>query len=277
MKIEEAKLRPAQSPTKDGFSPKRLSAFSDSNRSEIVYLDVDVLIPYQNQARKVFDESELEHLAQTIKDHGVRQPLTVIKRHPEGQYFEVVSGERRLRASKMAGLKRVPCIILLDTDKAEEIALIENIQRQDLHPIELANALKDLAARRGWGGQAEVAQKLSMKPSYVSETLKLTRLPLEVQNELCAQNVRGRDILRKLCNIEGEREQMAFIRSLMDEKMGVTWTEGRTPAVRKESVLRVFIEGDEVSVQSAKIKRLTRDQRQALAQSLELVLEELRG
>lgn len=279
MKIEEAKLRPASALDKQGFAPKRLSAFSDSNRSEIVYLDVDVLIPYKNQARKIFQHEELEQMAQTIRDHGIRQPLTVIKRRPEEAQFEVISGERRLRAAKMAGLKRVPCIILLDLDKAEEIALIENIQRQDLHPVELANALLELSQRRGWGAQAELATKLGMNASYVSEALKIARLSDAVKDLLSQQNVRGRDVLRKVCSLPGEREQIQYVEMLLEKETtptNVTWTQGRAPAVRKESVLRVFMEGDEVSVQSAKLRRLTRDQRLALAQSLEGVLAELR-
>lgn len=279
MKIEEAKLRPAAVLDKKGFAPKRLSAFSDSNRSEIVYLDVDVLIPYKNQARKIFQNEELEQLAQTIKDHGIRQPLTVIKRQAEDSHFEVISGERRLRAAKMAGLKRVPCIILLDLDKAEEIALIENVQRQDLHPVELANALLELSQRRGWGGQAELATKLGMNASYVSEALKIARLPHSVKSLLSERNVRGRDVLRKVCALTGESEQIQYVEMLLEETRptnNVTWTQGRAPAVRKESVLRVFMEGDEVSVQSAKLRRLTRGQRMALAQSLEGVLAELR-
>lgn len=275
MKIEEAKLRPSSVGENKGFTPKRLSAFSDSNRSEIVYLDVDILVPYKNQARKIFSQEELDQMAQTIKDHGIRQPLTVIKRNPEKSVYEVVSGERRLRAAKIAGLTRVPCIILLDLNKAEEIALIENIQRQDLHPVELANALLDLSEKAGWGGKTELAIKLGMNLSYVSESLKIARLPSEIKNLLSVHNIRGREVLRKICNLSNEKDQKALIQSVVNEKNNEPWEEGRSPAIRKESVLRIFIEGDVVSVQAAKLKKLTHFQRKALVDSLEDVLKSL--
>ena len=276
MKIDEAKLRKPEKKS-EGFAPKRLSAFSDSTRSEIVYLDIEVLAPYRKQARQFFHDESIDQLAATIKEHGVRQPLTVIKRNSEEPYFEVVSGERRLRASKIAGLNRVPCIIITDWEKAEEIALIENIQRQDLHPVELANAISSLAENRGWGGQAEVAKKLGMGASQVSELLKLRKLDKDIQDSLISHNLRGRDVLRKLCSMHSDREQKLYIGMLMEEKRELPWKEVRSAAVRKESVLRVFMEGDEVSLQSAKLKNLTFDQRQALAHSLEALLEELRG
>ncbi len=115
----------------------------DGNIGEFFYLNVENLKTYSKQARKCFDLEELNKLAETIREHGVRQPLSVIKTEEPGIY-QVISGERRLRAAKISGLEKVPCIILSDTAKVEEIAVIENIQRADLYPIELSNAYTSL-------------------------------------------------------------------------------------------------------------------------------------
>ena len=156
MKLDQAKTRE----NTDGALgrtalSKRVSVLNDTQRSEITYLSIEKLLPYRNQARTIFNEEELNALASTIKEHGIRQPLTVLRVATEEDdvAFEVVSGERRLRAAKIASLSKVPCIIIDDHQKAEEIALIENIQRQDLHPVELARSLKLLTEHRGWGSQ----------------------------------------------------------------------------------------------------------------------------
>ena len=114
----------------------RVSIGFEDEVGEFYYFSVDDLIPYKNQARSIFDEDEINKLSDTIKQHGVRQPLSIIKSKIVLDKYEVVSGERRLRAAKLAALKKVPCIIIKDEKDADEISLIENIQRQDLHPLE---------------------------------------------------------------------------------------------------------------------------------------------
>ena len=111
-----------------------ISIINSGNRFEVIYTDIDKVRPYNEQARTYFDESEIIALSKTIIEHGIRQPLTVIGTD-EG--FQVVSGERRLRAAKLAGLKKVPIIIISDDKKAEELSLIENIQRKDLQLVSL--------------------------------------------------------------------------------------------------------------------------------------------
>jgi ParB family chromosome partitioning protein len=121
----------------------------------------------------------------------------VIKTDEPGVY-QVISGERRLRAARIAKLEKVPCIILSDEAHAEEIAVIENIQRSDLHPTELAEAYSSLLKNFNHGDQSKLAKKLAVSNSHISETLSLSKLPEEIKNFLVEKNISKRSILRKL-------------------------------------------------------------------------------
>ena len=123
---------------------ERDSLLSDLTGEEIAFIPIDQLIPFKNQARINFDEEKLRTLTNSIEEHGIRQPLTVLESDTEIGKYEVVSGERRLMALQRLNYSRVPCIIIFDRNKAEEIALIENIQRENLHPIELGRAYSRL-------------------------------------------------------------------------------------------------------------------------------------
>lgn len=169
----------------------------DNSIGEFFYLNVDNLKTYEKQARKHFDLTELNHLAETILEHGIRQPLSVIKTEEPGIY-QVISGERRLRGARIAGLEKVPCIILSDEAHAEEIAVIENIQRSDLHPIELAEAYSSLLKNFNHGDQSKLAKKLAVSNSHVSETLSLVKLPMEIKEFLIEKKISKRSLLRKL-------------------------------------------------------------------------------
>ncbi|CAO5679093.1 MAG: Nucleoid occlusion protein [Holosporales bacterium] len=237
MKIDDAKIKQPPSSRAQSFQPKRLSAFSDMNRSEIVYLDESVLIPYKKQARKIFNQEEIEHLAHTIKEHGVRQPLTVIKGQSDSSFYEVVSGERRLRACRLLSLSKIPCIILTNIDQAEEIALIENIQRQDLHPLELSDAINQLILKKGWN-QSDVAKKLSISPSTVSELLKLQIIDKEIKSIILKMNVRGRDELRQLSSMKTGDEQKAYLLSYSKKDL-INENSQEKKELKPKSVFRI--------------------------------------
>lgn len=269
MKIDNAKTRPLSADletTKN--SSKRLSLLSEGLRSEIVYLEIPMLVPYKYQARRSFSPEELQSLADTIKEHGIRQPLTVLKSDIQEGFFEVVSGERRLRAAKMVGLKKVPCIILAHRDQAEEIALVENIQRQDLHPIELAKALKTLIDKAGWGAQSGLEKKIGIAQSQISELLKLTELPESVQEQLLLKNYRGRDNLRNLFQLKTEEEQLNYI-----EKTDAPKSE--SVAKKTFSVLRISYDQNFVKVQKQTLKKLNFEQREEVINILKDIINEL--
>ena len=140
-------------------------------------LDISLIYPNPNQPRKVFDKDALEELASSIKKHGVIMPIIVNK---EGDRYMIIAGERRWRASSLAGLKTVPVIVKRYTERQiKEISLIENLQREDLNPIEAANAMKALMNDYGLT-QEEVADRIGKSRSAVANTLRLLQLTPEV-------------------------------------------------------------------------------------------------
>ena len=232
-------------------SAGRASIGQEQRVAEYFYIQTDKLVPFANQARVHFDAKELNELRQSIETHGVIQPLQVIKSPSQEGLYEVVSGERRLRAANLLHMERVPCIIIKDTDKKQEIAIIENIQRCDLHPLELARAYADLLTIKQT--QAAVAQALGISPQSISETLKLLEIPHALQNELIEKNVRSRDTLRRI----------------VKEKALPTTLKG------KQSVLRVSLSQNTLSVQRTGLERLTPQNRKILIDILTDLMSEL--
>jgi ParB family chromosome partitioning protein len=146
--------------------------------SGVQTLKISEIEPKADQPRKYFDEEALEQLAESIKQHGLIQPIVV--RESGGGFYQIVAGERRWRASKLAGLTEVPVIIIeADAMKAAELAIIENIQREDLNPYEEAQAYKSLMDSYGLT-QEEVAAKVGKSRSAVANTMRLLDLPEEV-------------------------------------------------------------------------------------------------
>lgn len=143
-------------------------------------LPINEIIPNRDQPRKTFDEAALEELAESIKQHGVLQPL-LVRPIPSGGY-QLVAGERRWRACRMAGLNKVPVVIkeLTDTETME-IAIIENLQREDLNPIEEAEGLQTLIDKCGYT-QEEVAASVGKSRPAIANSLRLLRLPQEVRD-----------------------------------------------------------------------------------------------
>ena len=149
---------------------------SDNDKS-IKNINISLIDPNKDQPRKKFEEEPLQELANSIKTHGVIQPILVVER--DGRYL-IVAGERRWRASKIAGLKEIPCIIgEFSNSEIKEISIIENLQRKDLTPIEEAKAIKELIDEFGWT-QEVVAERLGKSRPAISNTLRLLQLAPEV-------------------------------------------------------------------------------------------------
>jgi ParB family chromosome partitioning protein len=149
-----------------------------ADNDEIRNIEIDLIQPGQQQPRTSFDQGKLEELAQSIRTSGIIQPLLV---RPRGGLFELVAGERRWRAAQLAGMSTVPAIIReIADDKLLELALIENIQRQELNPIEEANAYKRLIESLHLT-QEEVAQRVGRDRTFVTNYLRILKLPSEIQ------------------------------------------------------------------------------------------------
>ncbi len=143
-------------------------------REQVEYLSVADICPNPHQPRTVFDEGALSSLADSIRRYGLLQPISV--REEDGGY-ELIAGERRLRASQMAGLARVPCLVYRVTrEQSSELAIMENLLREDLNMFETAAAMEGLCREHGLT-QEEIAERLSVSQSYVANKLRLLRLP----------------------------------------------------------------------------------------------------
>ncbi len=179
-------------------------------RGGIVYLSTEDIVPNPVQPRKLFDDEGLEELSRSIKDYGILNPLSVRLR---GSRYELVAGERRLRAARLAGLKEVPCILLdVNMEDASLIALVENLQRRDLDFIEEANGINQLIRMFGMS-QEEAARRIGKSQSAVANKLRLLRLPQDVleglrQNGLTERH--GRALLR-LPDRESQRAALLYI------------------------------------------------------------------
>lgn len=179
-------------------------------RGGIVYLSTEDIVPNPVQPRRLFDDEGLEELSRSIKDYGILNPLSVRLR---GSRYELVAGERRLRAARLAGLKEVPCILLdVNMEDASLIALVENLQRRDLDFIEEANGINQLIRMFGMS-QEEAARRIGKSQSAVANKLRLLRLPQDVleglrQNGLTERH--GRALLR-LPDRESQRAALLYI------------------------------------------------------------------
>lgn len=194
---------------------------SDNANAGIKEVDINKVEPDRNQPRQNFDEDELENLADSIKQFGVIDPLLV---QDKGDYYEIVGGERRWRASKIAGLKKVP-IIVREFTKQEKvlISLIENTQRQDLNPIEEATTYKRLMDEFDLT-QDEVAARVSKSRPAVSNALRLLNLSEEVQ-QLLAEKTISSGHARALLGIKDPEKQSEFANAIIDKRLSVREVE----------------------------------------------------
>jgi ParB family transcriptional regulator, chromosome partitioning protein len=189
--------------------------------SEPTEVDLDSIVPGPMQPRTHFDEASLESLAESIRSHGIVQPLLVRRR--DGGY-ELVAGERRWRAAKIAGLARVPVIVKEVPDESLlEIALIENIQREDLNPIEEAQAYKKLIETVGLTQEA-LASRVGRDRSYITNYLRLLRLPEDLQ-QLVKEGRLSTGHARTLLALGHPDQQRRIARQIIDGGLSVRVTE----------------------------------------------------
>ena len=188
---------------------------------EVSYVPVEDIVPSPMQPRQKFSRESLEELRDSIMEHGILQPLTV---RGKGERFELIAGERRLRAAKMAGLYEVPCIVLdVDMERSGIIALIENIQRKDLDYIEEAEGISRLIRLFGLS-QEQAAQQLGKSQSAIANKLRLLRLSPEILERLRETGLTERHA-RALLRLESEEQRSAALDFIIDQRMNVAAAE----------------------------------------------------
>jgi len=188
-----------------------------NTESQILNVPIEDIIPNRFQPRLNFDDNGLKELAASIKEHGIIQPL-VLRRL--GDKYEIIAGERRYKASKLAGLTSVPAIIsAIDDQKSAEVAIVENVQRRDLSSIEEAKSYKALLDK-GYLTQEELAKKMGLSQSAISNKLRLLSLSDSVQNALMEGKISERHA-RSLLQVESKEEQDVWLNNIINERLTV--------------------------------------------------------
>lgn len=195
-----------------------------------LYVKLSLIEPNREQPRKDFNEDMLQELAESIKQYGVLQPLLVKKK---GEYYEIIAGERRWRAAKLAGLKEVP-VVIREYSKQEsmEIALIENVQREDLNPIEEALAYQQLMTEFGLK-QEEIAARVSKSRATITNCMRLLKLDSRVQ-EMLMQGEISNGHARAILAVEDHEEQYLIAERVVKEQLSVREIEKLVKQLAKE-------------------------------------------
>ena len=190
--------------------------------AEIYNIPQTMIVPNPNQPRKRFDYDELENLAQSIREIGILQPITVRKR--EDKKYELVSGERRLRAARLVGMVKIPSIVInIDDKNSAMFSIIENLQRQSLNFFEEAEAIEKLVGEYAMSRE-EVAQKLGLAPSTVSNKLRILRLPEEMRFELARAGL-TESHARALLMLEDDNQRARALSIIVDRHLNVAESE----------------------------------------------------
>ena len=236
----------------DSLIPEKKEPKAKAEEAKVVesgspmLVDINKVEPDRLQPRKNFDEDQLIELSDSIKQYGVLTPLLV---HNMGDYYEIVAGERRWRAAKMAGLTEVPVIIREMTDQEKvEISLIENIQRADLNPIEEALAYKRLIVEFDLK-QDEVAERVSKARTSITNSLRLLKLDERVQ-QMVIEDLIPPGSARAILGIQDGDQQYEFAKRILDEKMSVRDVE---KAIKKLTEEKKEKESKEIDAQLRRI------------------------
>ena len=208
-------------PAKVSSSAKETKIVEQHIEGQVVKVNITKVEPNRNQPRKTFDEDSLIELSESIKQFGIINPIIVTDKK---DHYEIVGGERRWRAAKKAGLKEVPVIIKdLNEQEIAEIALIDNIQREDINPIEEALAYKKLIEDFGYT-QDVVAEKVSKSRVTITNSLRLLKLCDKVR-EMVVEGLLSTGHARALIPVDNEEEQITLAQKVFDEKLSVRETE----------------------------------------------------
>ena len=209
-----------------------------SDRDEVKNIPISQIVPNRFQPRTIFNEEKIEELSRTIHTHGIIQPI-VLRESGENQY-EIIAGERRFRAVSLLGWETVPAIIknMTDTETAS-VALIENLQREELSPIEEAVAYGKLLELHNLTQEA-LAQRLGKGQSTVANKLRLLKLPEEVQEAILAKQITERHA-RALIPLKKPEKQVALLQEVIEKNLNVKQTEDRVDKMLSEEIGRAHV------------------------------------
>lgn len=248
--------------------PQKVSAVDEAKEkkaAEVIFIDINKIEPNKEQPRKHFDEDALLELSESMKLFGVLQPLIV---QDKKGYYQIIAGERRWRAAKLAGLKEVPVIVKnLSEQELLEIALIENIQRENLNPIEEAIAYKKLITEFDLK-QDELAERVSKSRTAVTNAMRLLKLNENVQQMVIDEMI-STGHARALLGIENEELQYQTAQKIFDEKLSVRETEKLVKKIQQEI--------DGIEGEDAKKKPENDDRMKAILGDLEETMKRVLG
>lgn len=193
----------------------------EEEKGNIINVDIDLIKPNEDQARKEFDETSLNELGESIKNYGVIQPI-IVRKVENG--YEIIAGERRWRASKGAGLKEIPCIVKdVEELEATKLSLIENLQREDLNPIEEAIAYKSLMEKYNFT-QEDVSKVVGKSRSYIANSIRLLNLDETIKKQIAEGKISSGHG-RALLSIDDKKTQLKVVDDVVNKKLNVRETE----------------------------------------------------
>lgn len=288
-KDEKIKTRQGSGYLKQLYSTARVTAGSTHTHLKnlttflVNFVPVDKVDASELQVRTHFDDAEITALAHSIKLHGVLQPILVVQ---DGDRYKVIAGERRLRASKLAGMERIPARVLSTDDKAtHEIALRENLDRVDLHPLEEGEAYVSLLKAGSFSSHDAIAQAFGKPKSRITECIGFTKLPSLTKEELLRTGLKNRSLLRQLLSVEQEKHSALIMGATGKEE--VISLEGLSPeaaaevqkavaAKKEKTVFNYQMNEKGISIPSFKWKK-TEDKEKlaAFTQTLKKMAEEI--
>ena len=209
------------------FIPEEYGILKEESYTE---LEVDELRPSPLQPRMRFDEKGIEELAQSIRKAGVLQPIIVI---PEGEQFRILIGERRWRAAQKAGLRKIPVLIRnIPKEQQLEVSLVENLQREELNPIEIARAYERLTEELGYT-QEEVGEKVGKDRASVANFLRLLKLPSEIQESIQDGKI-SMGHAKILLSVEDSKAQLDLVKRIVQKGLSVRATENLVAKFNKQ-------------------------------------------
>ncbi len=215
-----------------GRGLEALLSTTEFDSAQVMELELDLIIPQDDQPRKSFDEESLRELANSIREHGVLQPVLV---RPIGEFYEIIAGERRWRAAEMAGLQLIPALIKeMEDIEAAEVSLVENIQRDDLSAIEEARAYKNMVEHYNYT-QEFIAERIGKSRAYVTNTMRLLSLKPEIIEMIDRKQITPGHA-RALLALSSPQEQLLAANEIIKSKLSVRQIEQRVKASKVNRV-----------------------------------------